>query len=58
MRRDTDSCAALPSVMRRFGLAPLAHALVSLVSVPLTTDAGEWLERHVDSKQLDHEPES
>jgi hypothetical protein len=45
-------CAALPSVMRRFGLALPALALVSVVSVPLTTDAGEWLERHVDSNAL------
>lgn len=45
-------CAALPSVMRRFGLALPALALVSLLSVPLTTHAGEWLERHVDSNAL------
>ncbi|WP_327424607.1 hypothetical protein OG763_40365 [Streptomyces sp. NBC_01230] len=45
-------CAALPSVMRRFGLALPALALVSLISVPLTTNAGEWLERHVDSNAL------
>ncbi|WP_053724638.1 DUF2231 domain-containing protein [Streptomyces sp. WM6378] len=45
-------CAALPSVMRRFGLALPALALVSLVSVPLTTNAGEWLERHVDRNAL------
>ncbi|MFB7462091.1 DUF2231 domain-containing protein [Streptomyces sp. NPDC056224] len=45
-------CAALPSVMRRFGLALPALALVSLISVPLTTDSGEWLERHVDRDPL------
>ncbi|WP_069885658.1 DUF2231 domain-containing protein [Streptomyces luteocolor] len=45
-------CAALPSVMRRFGLALPILALVALVSVPLTTHAGEWLERHVDSSAL------
>lgn len=45
-------CAALPTVMRRFGLALPALALVSLISVPLTTNAGEWLERHVDSNAL------
>ncbi|AKL70596.1 MULTISPECIES: DUF2231 domain-containing protein [Streptomyces] len=45
-------CAALPSVMRRFGLALPALALVSLISVPLTTNAGEWLERHVDDDPL------
>ncbi|WP_342456364.1 DUF2231 domain-containing protein [Streptomyces coeruleorubidus] len=45
-------CAFWPSIMRRFGLALPILALVSLVSVPLTTDAGEWLERHVDSNAL------
>ncbi|MFJ3895619.1 MULTISPECIES: DUF2231 domain-containing protein [unclassified Streptomyces] len=45
-------CAALPSVMRRFGLALPVLSLVSLASVPLTTSAGEWLERHVDSDPL------
>ncbi|MEW2120580.1 DUF2231 domain-containing protein [Streptomyces sp. NPDC005474] len=45
-------CAALPSVMRRFGIALPALALVSLISVPLTANAGEWLERHVDSDPL------
>ncbi|MFE4959902.1 DUF2231 domain-containing protein [Streptomyces sp. NPDC056653] len=45
-------CAARPSVMRRFGLALPALALVSLISVPLTTSAGEWLERHMDSNTL------
>ncbi|MEV3934114.1 DUF2231 domain-containing protein [Streptomyces sp. NPDC049944] len=45
-------CAIWPSVMRRFGLALPALALVSLISVPLTTHAGEWLDRHVDSDAL------
>ncbi|WP_413759878.1 DUF2231 domain-containing protein [Streptomyces sp. MMBL 11-3] len=45
-------CAAFPSVMRRFGLALPALALVSAVVVPLTAEAGEWLERHVDSDPL------
>ncbi len=45
-------CAVWPSKMRRFGLALPILALVSLVSVPLTTNAGEWLERHVDSNAL------
>ncbi|OQQ14644.1 hypothetical protein B0675_31520 [Streptomyces sp. M41(2017)] len=45
-------CAAFPSVMRRFGLALPILALASLISVPLTTSAGEWLERHVDSNAL------
>ncbi|MFJ6012792.1 DUF2231 domain-containing protein [Streptomyces sp. NPDC092952] len=45
-------CAALPSVMRRFGAALPVLALMSLAAVPLTTDAGEWLERHVDGDPL------
>ncbi|WP_411152703.1 DUF2231 domain-containing protein [Streptomyces sp. A30] len=45
-------CAVRPSLMRRFGLALPILALVSLVSVPLTTNAGEWLEQHVDSNAL------
>ncbi|MCX5285899.1 DUF2231 domain-containing protein [Streptomyces sp. NBC_00198] len=45
-------CAAFPSVMRRFGLALPILALGALISVPLTTSAGEWLERHVDSNAL------
>ncbi|MEV7326004.1 DUF2231 domain-containing protein [Streptomyces sp. NPDC093970] len=45
-------CAALPSVMRRFGPALPLLALVTLVSVPLTTHAGEWLESHVQSNAL------
>jgi hypothetical protein len=32
-------------------LVPLL-ALVALISVPLTTQAGEWLERHVDDDPL------
>ena len=44
--------AALPPVMRRFGLALPALALVALISVPLTAHAGEWLEQHVDSDPL------
>ncbi|MGV9992277.1 DUF2231 domain-containing protein [Streptomyces sp. NPDC003374] len=39
--------AVWPRAARRLGpLLPLL-ALVTLVSVPLTTEAGEWLERHV-----------
>ncbi|MFF3396026.1 DUF2231 domain-containing protein [Streptomyces sp. NPDC002669] len=45
-------CATVPSVMRRFGLALPALALVPLISVPLTTNAGEWLERHVEPDPL------
>ncbi|MFF4396459.1 DUF2231 domain-containing protein [Streptomyces sp. NPDC001480] len=46
------ACAVWPRAARRLGpLLPLL-ALVSLVGVPLTTQAGEWLERHVDSNAL------
>ncbi|MGW3148178.1 DUF2231 domain-containing protein [Streptomyces sp. NPDC001177] len=45
-------CAWWPKAARRLGpLLPLL-ALVSLVSVPLTTQAGEWLEEHVDGNAL------
>ena len=45
-------CAASPSIMRRFGIALPALALVPLVIVPVTTNAGEWLKQHVDSNAL------
>ncbi|MFE0514372.1 DUF2231 domain-containing protein [Streptomyces sp. NPDC058964] len=45
-------CAVWPRAARRLGPLLPALALVSLVSVPLTTQAGEWLERHVDSNAL------
>lgn len=41
-----------PSLIRRFGVALPLLALASLVSVPLTTHAGEWLERHTASTPL------
>ncbi|MER6124099.1 DUF2231 domain-containing protein [Streptomyces sp. NPDC001795] len=37
---------------RRLGLILPVLAFVTLVTVPLTTQAGEWLERHVDSDTL------
>ncbi|MCF3129918.1 DUF2231 domain-containing protein [Streptomyces olivochromogenes] len=44
--------ALWPRAARRLGpLLPLL-ALVALASVPLTTQAGEWLERHVDDDAL------
>ncbi|MFI5757756.1 DUF2231 domain-containing protein [Streptomyces sp. NPDC051569] len=46
------ACAVWPSVMRRFGLALPVLALVTLVSVPLTTSAGEWLEKQVPGNAL------
>ncbi|TVZ91766.1 DUF2231 domain-containing protein [Streptomyces sp. BK340] len=46
------AAALWPRAARRLGpLLPLL-ALVALVSVPLTTHAGEWLERHVDDDAL------
>ena len=45
-------CAIWPSVLRRFGLALPLLALVSMASVPLTTNAGEWLEDHVGESSL------
>ncbi|MFJ1602095.1 DUF2231 domain-containing protein [Streptomyces sp. NPDC088253] len=45
-------CAIWPHLARRLGVLPPALALVTLVSVPLTTQAGEWLEKHVDSSSL------
>ncbi|MFD4510195.1 DUF2231 domain-containing protein [Streptomyces sp. NPDC058457] len=39
-------------VARRMGVVLPLLALVSLVSVPLTTQAGEWLERHVTDSAL------
>ncbi|MDQ2710430.1 MAG: hypothetical protein M3Z25_23680, partial [Actinomycetota bacterium] len=41
-----------PAARRRFGLLTAALAGLALVSVPLTTDAGEWLERHLPSTPL------
>jgi hypothetical protein len=45
-------CAAWPGGARRLGLLLPILALVALVSVPLTTQAGEWLEKHVASDPL------
>ncbi len=41
--------AIWPGWLRRLGIALPVLALVTLVSVPLTTHAGEWLERHTAS---------
>ncbi|GHD90708.1 DUF2231 domain-containing protein [Streptomyces naganishii] len=45
-------CSLWPQGARRLGLVLPILALVTLVSVPLATQAGEWLERHVDSDPL------
>ncbi|MFJ3715473.1 DUF2231 domain-containing protein [Streptomyces sp. NPDC090057] len=44
--------AVWPRAARRLGVLLPSLALVALVSVPLTTQAGEWLERHVDDDAL------
>ncbi|WP_460072885.1 DUF2231 domain-containing protein [Streptomyces sp. YKOK-I1] len=41
-----------PRAARRMGVVLPLLALVTLVSVPLATQAGEWLERHVDGNAL------
>ncbi|OIK07488.1 DUF2231 domain-containing protein [Streptomyces monashensis] len=46
------TAALWPRAARRLGVVLPLVALVALVSVPLTTHAGEWLERHVDSDPL------
>lgn len=44
--------AMWPSAARRMGMVLPLLALVTLASVPLATQAGEWLEKHVDSNAL------
>ncbi|MFF7754003.1 DUF2231 domain-containing protein [Streptomyces sp. NPDC007971] len=44
--------ALWPRAARRLGVLLPVLALVALISVPLTTHAGEWLERHVDDDAL------
>ncbi|MEU9451248.1 DUF2231 domain-containing protein [Streptomyces sp. NPDC048277] len=46
------AAAVWPRAARRLGVLLPALALVSLVSVPLATSAGEWLERHVTEDSL------
>ncbi|BDM74619.1 hypothetical protein HEK616_81060 (plasmid) [Streptomyces nigrescens] len=46
------ACAIWPAVAQRIGIALPLFALVTFASVPLTTNAGEWLEGHVDSNAL------
>ena len=44
--------AAWPAARRRLGIATPLVALASTVVVPVTTDAGEWLERRVPDDPL------
>ncbi|MER5525643.1 DUF2231 domain-containing protein [Streptomyces sp. NPDC002677] len=46
------AAALWPRAARRLGVLLPALALVALVSVPLATQAGEWLERHVTEDSL------
>lgn len=41
-----------PTARRRLWLVTTAFAVVTVVAVPLTTQAGEWLERHVPTSAL------
>jgi hypothetical protein len=45
-------CAVWPQAMRRFGVVLPVLALVSLIAVPLTTSAGEWLKKRVPRSSL------
>ncbi|MDX2678354.1 DUF2231 domain-containing protein [Streptomyces sp. NY05-11A] len=45
-------CVIWPKAAQRMGVVLPLLALGTLVSVPLTTQAGEWLEGHVDSNAL------
>ncbi|MFF3890096.1 DUF2231 domain-containing protein [Streptomyces sp. NPDC001914] len=45
-------CAIWPKAAQRLGLVMPLLALVTLVSVPLTSNAGEWLEGHVADNAL------
>lgn len=45
-------CALWPAAAQRMGIVLPLLALVTLACVPLTTQAGEWLEEHVDGNAL------
>ena len=45
-------CAVWPRAAQRMGIVLPLLALVTLACVPVTTDAGEWLEGHVGSDAL------
>jgi len=45
-------CAIWPGAAQRMGVVLPLLALVTLVSVPVTTQAGEWLEEHVAGDAL------
>ncbi|MCD2104607.1 MAG: DUF2231 domain-containing protein [Rhodococcus sp. (in: high G+C Gram-positive bacteria)] len=41
-----------PAARIRLGLAPAVIALITLIAVPVTTDAGEWLEKQIPEDPL------
>ncbi|WP_346772561.1 DUF2231 domain-containing protein [Rhodococcus qingshengii] len=41
-----------PAARIRLGLAPTLIALITMVTIPVTTDAGEWLEKQVPRDPL------
>ena len=41
-----------PAARRRLGLAPLIAAVIAVVAIPLTTNAGEWLQAHKKPSEL------
>lgn len=41
-----------PAARIRLGLAPAVIALITLIAVPVTTDAGEWLEKQIPEDHL------
>ncbi|MDT5196522.1 MAG: hypothetical protein QOH20_3276 [Mycobacterium sp.] len=43
---------AWPAARRRLGWAPLIAAVIALVAIPLTTNAGEWLQAHKRPSEL------
>ena len=44
--------AVWPAARRRLGVLTPLTALVSVLFIPLTTDAGEWLQEHVPDSEL------
>jgi hypothetical protein len=45
-------CALWPAAQRRLGAVTPAVAFVALVTVPLTSHSGEWLEHHIGRDPL------
>lgn len=45
-------CAVWPAARRRLTWLVLALAVITTILTPLTTDAGQWLEKHEDSSAL------